>query len=502
MASIRQRSKNSFAVIFQNGEGETRRQVWESGYTKADAKARKAQIEFEEARGITTHSINEENHDRLNKSIATAEAAREAKAAYISPIDAQAMAEIEDVGESLMFIPFMEEFIRIYGSKKWGESYYSSGMKLLKNYVYEYWRSVPIAKFTVKAIDDYYTWLVTECKAATSKYNPKKGAVVSPSVVNDIHKILRCAFNKAVKWQYIESNPFINATLPEYKSKVRPALTPSEIEKVLEHTDKPSDYNLFLIHCAMNLAFAGSMRGGEIGGLQWDDIIDPKRRVLYINKTIDRVDRDALETVSKTEVYFKFPCHDPRAKSIIVLKNTKEDGGSDRNCYLPATVYDKLMRLKEMQADLKNLLGDDGYYDYGMMLCQENGKFLLTKHLNKKFQDVLKEMDIKPKKGNCQFVFHSIRSTATTYNLKISGKDIKAVQGENGQKDAKMVTHQYSRILEEDRSRIADIMDAKFYGRKDCKDDDELLKVAEANPELLRQFMSFLTIANSANNVG
>jgi len=95
----------------------------------------------------------------------------------------------------------------------------------------------------------------------------------------------------------------------------------------------------------MNLAFVGSMRGGEIGGLQWDDIIDPKRRVLYINKTIDRVDRDALETVSKTEVYFKFPCHDPRAKSIIVLKNTKEDGGSDRNCYLPATVYDSCAKL-------------------------------------------------------------------------------------------------------------------------------------------------------------
>ena len=136
------------------------------------------------------------------------------------------------------------------------------------------------------------------------------------------------------------------------------------------------------------------------------------------------------------------------------------------------------------------------------MLCQENGKPLMTEHLNKKFQDVLKEMDIKPKKGSGQFVFHSIRSTATTYKLKISGGDIKAVQGENGQKDAKMVTHQYSRILEEDRSRIADIMDTKFYGRKDCMEDAELLKVAEANPELLRQFMSFLTMTNSAKNVG
>lgn len=362
--------------------------------------------------------------------------------------------------------------------------------------MYEYWKSVPITKFTVKGIDDYYTWLVTKCRAASGE------GFVTPSTVYDIHKILRCAFNRAVKWQHIESNPFLNATVPEYKSKVRPALTPSEIERVLEYTDNPADYNLFLIHCAMNLAFAGSMRGGEIGALQWDDIVDPQRKILYICKSIDRVDRVAIAKVAKTDIYFTFPSYNPRAKSVIVLKNTKEDGGSDRNAYLPTAVYDKLMRLREMQEELKEELGDYGYYDYGMMLCQENGKPIMTEHLNKRFQQVLNKMGIKPKKGGEQYVFHSIRSTATTYKLKISGGDIKAVQGENGQKDAKMVTHQYSRILDEDRSRIADIMDEQFYGRKDDADDDELMQAAKANPDLFKQFMQFMKIANNANKVG
>jgi integrase len=499
MASIRQRGKDSYAVVFQNGDESNRHQVWESGYTKDEAKARKAQIEFEEARGIKTHAINDSNHNLLNKSVAAAQAKKAAKAAQVSPVDAQAMTEIENADNSIMFIPFMEEFIRIYGAKKWGEPYYSSGINLLKNYVYEYWTSSPITKITVKAIDDYYTWLVTECKAVTNKYKTKNGEFVSPSTVNDVHKILRCAFNKAVKWQHLKSNPFLDATIPEYKSKVRPALTPSEIDRVFEYTDNPDNYNLYLIHCAMNLAFAGSMRGGEIGALQWDDIVDQQRRILFISKTIDRVDKAAMNAVSKTEVYYKFPCHDPRSKSFIVLKNTKEDGGSDRNCYLPVTVYEKLMRFKEMQIELKNLLGDDGYYDYGMMLCQENGKPVMTEHLNKKFQSVLNEMGIKPKKGNDQYVFHSIRSTATTYKLKISGGDIKAVQGENGQKDAKMVTHQYSRILEEDRSRIADIMDEKFYGRKDSAGEDELLQAVKDNPDLLKQFMAFMALAKNAS---
>ncbi len=90
----------------------------------------------------------------------------------------------------------------------------------------------------------------------------------------------------------------------------------------------------------------------------------------------------------------------------------------------------------------------------------------MTEHLNKRFQKVLNEIGIKPKRGNEQYVFHSIRSTATTYKLRISGGDIKAVQGENGQKDATMVTHQYSLILDEDRSRISDIMEEQFYKKK------------------------------------
>jgi len=419
MASIRQRGKDSWAVIFQTGEGVDRHQEWESGYTKSEAKARKAQIEFEEARGIKTHIINEDNHGLLGKAVATAQEKKTAKAAALAPVDKQAIKEIENSDKSLLLKPFMEEFIRIYGAKKWGESYYRSGVNLLNNYGYEYWKSVSITKFTVKAIDDYYTWLVTKCRAASGEGH------VTPSTVNDIHKILCCAFNKAVKWQHIESNPFLNVTVPEYKSKVRPALTPSEIERVLEYTDKPNDYNLFLIHCAMNLAFAGSMRGGEIGALQWDDIVDPQRKILYICKSIDRVDKVAIAKVAKTDIYYKFPSYNPRAKSVIVLKNTKEDGGSDRNAYLPTAVYEKLMRLREMQEELKSELGDDGYYDYGMMICQENGKPIMTEHLNRRFQQVLNKMGIKPKKGDEQYVFHSIRSTATTYKLKISGGDIK-----------------------------------------------------------------------------
>lgn len=499
MASIRQRGKNSYAVVFQNGEGKNRKQEWESGYTKDDAKARKAQIEFEEARGIRTHTLNHTHHDLLNKAIEASKAKREIPTEN-DMIAKTAIMYSENDDTALMLKPFMEKFIKIYGAKKWGSSYYASGINLLNNYVYDYWASVPITDFTVQKIDEYYTWLITKCKVSKNNSKQSSSEYVTPSVVNDIHKLLRCAFNQGRKWGDVTSNPFLDVTVPEYKSKERPALTPNEIEKVLGYTDNSDNYDLFLIHCAMNLAFAGSMRGGEIGGLQWDDVVDTERRILYIHKAIDRVSKKALENTIKTKIFFKFPNYNPRNKSIIVLKNTKEDGGSDRNCYLPESVYKKLIKLREMQNNVKNELGDDGYSDYGLIICQENGRPIMTEHLNKRFQKVLNEMGIKPKQGDEQFVFHSIRSTATTYKLRVSGGDIKAVQGENGQKDPKMVTHQYSRIIDEDRIRLAEAMDNDFYRKEERKsEEDELMKTVKDNPELFKQFMAFMSAASFAN---
>ncbi|MDD4075175.1 MAG: site-specific integrase, partial [Eubacteriales bacterium] len=170
--------------------------------------------------------------------------------------------------------------------------------------------------------------------------------------------------------------------------------------------------------------------------------------------------------------------------------------------YLPEMVYSKIMRLREMQENLKRVLGD-GYFDYGMIICQANGSPVMTEHLNKRFQRVLDEMGIKPKHGEQQYVFHSIRSTSTTYKLRVSGGDIKAVQGENGQKDPKMVTHQYSRIIDEDRIRIANAMNDDFYRKDERKsEEEELLAAVKDNPELFKQFVAFVSMTkNSAKNM-
>mgnify|MGYP003623866343 CR=1 FL=1 len=158
------------------------------------------------------------------------------------------------------------------------------------------------------------------------------------------------------------------------------------------------------------------------------------------------------------------------------------------------------MILKSLQESIRNDVGYDGFVDFGLIICQINGRPIMTGHLNKRFQKILAEIDIRPRgaKDNEQFVFHSLRSTATTYKLRISGGDIKAVQGENGQKDPAMVTKQYSRIQDEDRKRISDNMVPDFYGKNSapviCIDKDALTEVLHSNPDVVAAILSKVLI--------
>ena len=69
---------------------------------------------------------------------------------------------------------------------------------------------------------------------------------ITAATIHDIHKVLRCAFNLAVRWEYINKNPFLNATLPEHHEKERVILEPEQILKVLEFTKPPRILRLLL----------------------------------------------------------------------------------------------------------------------------------------------------------------------------------------------------------------------------------------------------------------
>ena len=97
-----------------------------------------------------------------------------------------------------------------------------------------------------------------------------------------------------MRWEYISKNPFLNATLPEHHEKERVILEPEQILKVLEFTNRPEYYDYYLIHCAVLIAIGCTVRGGEIGGLQWDKINFEKQIILF-DRAIDRVSKKNMD---------------------------------------------------------------------------------------------------------------------------------------------------------------------------------------------------------------
>lgn len=81
-------------------------------------------------------------------------------------------------------------------------------------------------------------------------------------------------------------------------------------------------------------------------------------------------------------------------------------------------------------------------------------------YLRTKMQDIIVEL------GLPDVVFHSLRHTSVTYKLKLSGGDIKAVQGDSGHAQADMVTEVYGHILDEDRRKNAELMENAFYNKE------------------------------------
>ena len=81
------------------------------------------------------------------------------------------------------------------------------------------------------------------------------------------------------------------------------------------------------------------------------------------------------------------------------------------------------------------------------MICQANGRPIMTEHLNKRFKEVFTEL-ADPTINVDNVVFHSLRHTSAGVKLKISKGDLKAVQGDGGWNSPDMITRRYAHILD------------------------------------------------------
>lgn len=248
------------------------------------------------------------------------------------------------------------------------------------------------------------------------------------------------------------------------------------------------------------VAFTATLRIGELLGLTWDEMdiseeaIAENRAYIIINKQVERVSKDAVEALNSKEIILTFPSQKKNNKTVRVLKTPKTES-SALKVFIPRSVAQYLIELKQEQDEIKAALGNE-YHDYNLVMATTFGLPIGDSYLRNKMQDIIDEL------GLPDVVFHSLRHTSVTYKLKLSGGDIKAVQGDSGHAQADMVTEVYGHIIDEDRRKNAEMMENAFYNKENLNPqmrddkgeskkievpdgvDAELLMKVLANPEM------------------
>lgn len=416
MASIKERN-GKYCVIYNyvNPKGK-RKQKWETYTTKAEAKARKAEIEYKETNGT-----------------------------FIVP-------------QCTCLKELLTEYVNLYGKDKWALSTYSRNCSLIENYIEPLIGDLKLSDINTRVLEVYYQKLLDTPAVPTQTSRKTENGMVGLSTIRDIHKLLRSCFEQAAKWELLERNPAVRATVPKYKPKKREIWTAD----ILMHANEVcEDEELKL---AMNLAFSGSLRIGELIGLTWDcvdispEAVEEGRAYIYINKEYQRVSKNAIRQLNGKDILVTFPSKSRLCSTVRVLKTPKTES-SIRKIYIPRTVSEMLARQKAEQDKIKEMLGSE-YQDYGLVMATGYGMPMGTGSIHKKFAKLIEENNLP------EVVFHSLRHTSVTYKLKLNRGDIKSVQGDSGHAQVSMVTDVYSHIIDEDRKKNAERFEEAFYGKK------------------------------------
>ena len=312
MASIRERN-GKFNVIYSYTDPDgKRKQKWETYATKAEAKKRKKEIEYKEEMG-----------------------------SMVIP-QCKTMKEL------------LDEYVALYGKDNWALSTYDGNVSLINNYILPIIGDVKLAEINTRYIEKYYQRLLKTPAVINPMIGKRMNEYVSTSTIRDIHKLLRSCFQQAIKWELMEKNPCIYATVPKHKTKKRDIWTAETLMYAMEVCE---DERLKL---AMNLSFSCSLRISELLGLTWDcvdiseEAIEENRAYLFINKESQRVSKAALKELDAKDVLLVFPEKSKKNKTVRVLKTPKTDSSGT-------------YKLKLNGGDIKAVQGDSGHAQVSMV---------------------------------------------------------------------------------------------------------------------------------------
>ena len=345
---------------------------------------------------------------------------------------------------------------------KWAPKTYQSNLALIQNLIIPYIGEMQMQKLRPYHIEALYATLSqTPCgqyvhgEKQELTENQKKRLLSSTSI-HEVHTLLKTAFSYAVDWDLIHKSPTPREA-PKINTEERTIWDERTMLAALQTIENPA------LHLAVHMSMILSLREGEILGLQPSDLdfdAADGRGTISVNKALQRADKVALSKIDPTQIYHTFPDRREGSKSSLILKRTKTKK-SNRILYMTKPLKEELLAwLEKMKQDEQS--APEKYSNCGQLFRLPDGLPIAPDVLTKWYRMWRAEHSEFEK-----IVFHGLRHSSATYQLMISGGDIKAVQGTTGHASADMLVNTYAHIQQSSRVELGKKFESGFYAKPD-----------------------------------
>ena len=367
------------------------------------------------------------------------------------------------VPDTMTVEEMLYKWIPIQSSKhKWSPKTYTQSVAMVQNLIVPYIGKRKVQDLRTYDIEQFYATLSqTPCgqyvhgvKQELTENQKKR--LLSSTSIHEVHTLLKTAFSYAVDWDLIHKSPTPREA-PKINTEERTIWDERTMLAALQTIENPA------LHLAVHMSMILSLREGEILGLQPGDLdfdAADGRGTISVNKALQRADKVALSKIDPTQIYHTFPDRRVGSKSSLILKRTKTKK-SNRILYMTKPLKEELLAwLEKMKQDEQS--APEKYSNCGQLFRLPDGLPIAPDVLTKWYRMWRAEHPEFEK-----IVFHGLRHSSATYQLMISGGDIKAVQGTTGHASADMLVNTYAHIQQSSRVELGKKFESGFYAKPD-----------------------------------
>lgn len=484
MATYKIRGNSHNVIYTYKAQDGTHKPHWESYTTELEAMQRKTYIDYLQ---------KNKRQDELLQAVREytgKRAARKVQEALSMPSEAVPAVPANSGNTNKTYREFAVKWLPFHARKeRLSPNSYDSYRGNLDTHILPYFGDRVMSTITSEDVDNFIDHLSRKpCRGSKSfNKNPDEIPTLSSGTIKKCYTILMAGFPIAKQWRYVMEIPSTKA--PAEKPRKRKAWEPKQVYKA--HVGIEEDK---LLHLAVHLAFVCSLRAGETAGIDVRKI-DFHDRSFWVTQEVQRVSDTALSVIPHNEIIRIFPKTVPGAKSSLILKGPKTEG-SVRKQYLTTPLLLEIRdRLNQIKSN-KELFGE-GYHDYGLLICQPDGKPIDPKSLNKSFKKWQAHMKIED-----QIEFQGLRKSGQMHKVRLSRNNYQLVAENSGQSPEVLMSN-YNEALESEKRTLSLMVETNFYPQTSSEgamapqtgnEADIILQAIQSNPELSKRILQALLL--------